>query len=98
MTSLFRTLSIGAALLAFAAICDASTVVNAAETSSQATPPKHQVRKATDIGARRHDRRHDYAVARGDDGYYEDRPVYYRPYPYALPAPFFLGLAFSPPW
>ena len=98
MTGLFRTLSIGATLLAFAAMCEASTVVNAAETSSQATPPKHQVRKATDLGARRYDRRHDYAVAHGDDGYYEDRPVYYRPYPYALPAPFFLGLAFSPPW
>jgi hypothetical protein len=98
MTSLLKTLSIGSALLALGAICDASAGVNAAETSSQATPPKHQVRKATDSGARRHDRRHDYAVARGDDGYYEDRPVYYRPYPYALPAPFFLGLAFSPPW
>jgi hypothetical protein len=49
MTGLFRTLSIGATLLAFAAMCEASTVVNAAETSSQATPPKHQVRKATDM-------------------------------------------------
>jgi hypothetical protein len=96
MTSRFKMLPIGAALLALFAICDASAVVNAAEASSQATPPKHQVRKATDIGARR--LRHDYAVVRGDDGYYEDRPVYYRPYPYALPAPFFLGLAFSPPW
>jgi hypothetical protein len=98
VTSLFKMNSIGAALLALFAICNASTVVNAAETSSQATPPKHQVSKATDIGARRHDRRHDYVVVRRDDGYYEDRPVYYRPYPYALPAPFFLGLAFSPPW
>jgi hypothetical protein len=98
MTSLFKMLSIGAAALVLAAMVDASTSANAADASSQATPPKHQVRKATDIGVRRHDRRHDYAVARGDDGYYEDRPVYYRPYPYALPAPFFLGLAFSPPW
>ena len=98
MTDRFKMLSIGAAALAFVAMVDVSTSVNAADASSQATPPKHQVRKAADIGARRHDRRHDDAVARGDDGYYEDRPVDYRPYPYALPAPFFLGLAFSPPW
>jgi hypothetical protein len=96
MTSLFKMRSIGAALLALFAICDASAVVNAAETSSQATPPKHQVGKATDIGVRRHDRRHDDAIARGDDGYYADRPVYYRPYPYALPAPFPFGIGFDP--
>jgi hypothetical protein len=97
VTSLFKTLSIGAAALAFAAMCDASAGVNATEAASQTTPSKHQIRKATNT-ARRHDRRHGYAVARHDDGYYEDRPVYYRPYPYQLPAPFFLGFAFAPPW
>jgi hypothetical protein len=29
---------------------------------------------------------------------YYARPTYYRPYPYALRAPFFLGLAFGPLW
>jgi hypothetical protein len=30
--------------------------------------------------------------------YYEDRPNYYRPYPYAAPVPFFLGFGFGPSW
>jgi hypothetical protein len=98
MTSLFKTISIGSAALALVAMFDASAVVNAADASSQATPPKHQVRKATDIGARRHDRRYVRADAPVDDGYYYDRPVTYRPYPYALPAPFFLGIEFAPGW
>jgi hypothetical protein len=95
----FKTISIGVAVLALGVMLDASAPVNAADALSQeATPPKHQMRKATDPGARRHDRRYARVVARGDEGYYYDRPVYYRPYPYPVPAPFFLGFAFAPPW
>jgi len=45
---------------------------------------------------RRHAR---YDVARyvpRPDPHYDARPVYYRPYPYAVPAPFVLG--FGPFW
>jgi hypothetical protein len=28
--------------------------------------------------------------------HYDDRPDYYRPYPYVLPVPFFLGFGFRP--
>jgi hypothetical protein len=52
---------------------------------------------ATDIGARRHARHHDAVrrVALPEPRYYA-RPVYYRPYPYGVPAPFVLG--FGPWW
>ena len=98
MAKQLQTISIGVAVLALGAMFDASAPVNAADALSQATPPKHQMRKATDPGARRRDRRYAGVVARGDEGYYYDRPVYYRPYPYPVPAPFFLGFAFAPPW
>jgi hypothetical protein len=88
---LSKAISIGVAVLALAALFDARASVNAADASSQVAPAKHQMRKATV-------RPHDRVVVRGDEGYYYDRPVYYRPYPYQLPAPFFLGLAFAPPW
>ncbi|MET0679350.1 MAG: hypothetical protein ABW175_26430 [Bradyrhizobium sp.] len=53
---------------------------------------------ATDFGAHRHHRRHHrhtvysrkYAPA------YYARPVFYRPYPYQTPVPFFLGIGFGP--
>ncbi|SDI77620.1 hypothetical protein SAMN05216338_10308 [Bradyrhizobium sp. Rc2d] len=46
---------------------------------------------------RRHARAHDIArpAARHDPGYYA-RPVYYRPYPYGVPAPFVFG--YGPFW
>lgn len=51
---------------------------------------------ATDIGARRHARHHDAVrhVA-ADERHYYARPVYYRPYPYRVPAPFVFGFG---PW
>jgi hypothetical protein len=50
---------------------------------------------STDLGARRRsDRRYAYRPA--FQPYYYDRPTYYRPYPYAVPAPFFLGFAYGP--
>jgi hypothetical protein len=47
--------------------------------------------------ARRHARHDDIArqYARHDPHYYA-RPIYYRPYPYGVPAPFVLG--FGPWW
>ncbi|MGY8639032.1 hypothetical protein RAD15_41845 [Bradyrhizobium sp. 14AA] len=47
--------------------------------------------------ARRHKRAHDIVrpAVRHDPRYYA-RPVYYRPYPYGVPAPFVLG--FGPWW
>ncbi|QOG21185.1 hypothetical protein [Bradyrhizobium sp. SEMIA] len=47
--------------------------------------------------ARRHARAHDIVrpAVRRDPRYYA-RPVYYRPYPYGVPAPFVLG--YGPFW
>jgi hypothetical protein len=89
MTNLLRAFSIGVTSLALAAMFDASAIVNATDTSSQTTPAKHQVRK---------DRRYIRAATPVDDGYYYDRPVAYRPYPYVLPAPFPFGIGFDPLW
>jgi hypothetical protein len=51
----------------------------------------------SDLNARhRHD--HRYVDRPAYQPQYYARPTYYRPYPYALPAPFFLGLAFGPLW
>jgi hypothetical protein len=52
---------------------------------------------ATDIGARRQ-HRHDDSVRRyvPSEPHYYARPIYYRPYPYGVPAPFVLG--FGPWW
>jgi hypothetical protein len=54
---------------------------------------------ATDFSARRrvrHDRH--YAYRRYDRPHYYDRPDDYRPYPYDVPVPFFLGFGFGPRW
>ena len=52
---------------------------------------------ATDLGARRYHRHHDRHVYRPQPRYYA-RPYYYRPYPYAVPAPFTFGFNFGPGW
>lgn len=53
--------------------------------------------QATDIGARRHDRKsHINRAAPPYEPHYYARPVYYRPYPYGVPAPFVFG--FGPYW
>ncbi len=52
---------------------------------------------STDLSARRHQRTYRrYAYRPSYQPYYYDRPTYYRPYPYAMPAPFFLGFAYGP--
>jgi hypothetical protein len=51
----------------------------------------------TDFSARRRYRQHTrYAYRPVAPPSYYDRPNYYRPYPYAAPVPFFLGLGFGP--
>jgi hypothetical protein len=61
----------------------------------RATP----VREATDAGPRHRTRHVQRYADRGyDPPVYDDRPVYYRPYPYVVPVPFFLGLGFGPWW
>ncbi|WP_074119189.1 hypothetical protein [Bradyrhizobium sp. AS23.2] len=48
------------------------------------------------FGAQRHARHHDVArTYPPHDPHYYARPVYYRPYPYGVPAPFVLGYG---PW
>jgi hypothetical protein len=53
--------------------------------------------RTTDIGAPRHARHHETArrIVPYEPHYYA-RPVYYRPYPYGVPAPFVFG--FGPFW
>jgi hypothetical protein len=46
----------------------------------------------------RHRHDHRYIDRAAYQPQYYGRPTYYRPYPYDLPAPFFLGLAFGPLW
>jgi hypothetical protein len=54
---------------------------------------------ATDLGARRVFRRYAYRpYAQPYYPTYYARPVAYRPYPYAVPAPFFLGFGYLPYW
>jgi hypothetical protein len=51
----------------------------------------------TDLGARRRYRHyHRYAQRPSYQAYYYDRPIYYRPYPYVAPVPFFLGFGYGP--
>jgi len=64
-------------------------------TTQSVTKPQ-----ATDIGARRHDRRpgstsSTWRAAPYEPRYYA-RPYYYRPYPYGVPAPFVFG--YGPFW
>ena len=55
--------------------------------------------QSTDISARRVHRGYVYRPAAQPyyPAYYA-RPVTYRPYPYGVPAPFFLGFAYLPFW
>src|ERR1700761_6571973 len=77
MPDAFKAIAMGALALSLATMVDASAL--AADGSAQFAPAKHQVGKSTDLSARRHYAR---AIVPLDDGYYYDRPVAYRPYPY----------------
>lgn len=84
---------------AFAGILALAGMV-ATDPAAAAPPAKSGVSAApasvsTDLSARRHQRTYRRYAYRPQP-YYYDRPTYYRPYPYAVPAPFFLGFAYSP--
>ncbi|MBR0821021.1 hypothetical protein [Bradyrhizobium liaoningense] len=66
-----------------------------ASASHRVTMPEASAGIAV-FDVRRHARPHDIArpAVRHDPRYYA-RPVYYRPYPYGVPAPFVLGYG---PW
>lgn len=55
---------------------------------------------ASDFSVHRHHKRyHRHAVqSRPFAPAYYARPIFYRPYPYQTPVPFFLGIGFGPAW
>jgi len=72
-----------------------------AAAAPRAIPQRAITSDVTDFSARRHISRHTrhHGYYRpGYRSYYYDRPVYYRPYPYASPAPFTFGIGFGPSW
>jgi hypothetical protein len=85
---------IGAIVLAFTLMFSGSAAIHSA--AAQAIVQRPQAPKPTDLAAR-HRAQH-YADHRYDRLSYDDRPEYYRPYPYVLPAPFPLGVGFGPWW
>jgi hypothetical protein len=85
---------IGAVVLAFTLTFSGSAAIHS--VAAQAIVQKPQASKATDLSARQRTQR--YIDRRYDRPSYDDRPEYYRPYPYVLPAPFPLGLGFGPWW
>jgi hypothetical protein len=88
---------IGAAILAVPLMLGSTAAINIAVAApSQTAARQSDAVKATDLGARRHDRR--YAHRPVYQPAYYGRPTYYRPYPYELPVPFFLGFGFGPLW
>jgi Ni/Co efflux regulator RcnB len=94
------TRSIGAAVLAAILMFGGPVAINsAAAESSDAAMQKPQASKSTDLGARRRIRHSThYADRRYVQPHYYDRPDDYRPYPYVVPVPFFLGFGFGPWW
>jgi hypothetical protein len=89
---------IGAAIVTAAlAVGDPAGTALAAATSKPTilTAPPSGV---TDFGARRYHRRYAYRAYDRPQPQYYDRPYYYRPYPYSVPAPFTFGFAFGPRW
>jgi hypothetical protein len=74
-----------------------SATIDPAAAASRAAMQKPQTEPSTDLSARRRTRHPlRYADRTYTQPHYEDRPDYYRPYPYVLPVPFFLGFGFGP--
>jgi len=90
---------IAAALAATFILGGSAAIGPAAAASSPAALQKPEAQKAADRSARRR-ARHPlrYAYRAYQRPHYYDRPDDYRPYPYILPAPFFLGFAYQPWW
>jgi hypothetical protein len=87
---------IGAGVLTLALMFGGSAAI-APAVAAQSAVQTPQPRQAPDLNAR-HGAAHParYADRPQVQPYYYDRPSYYRPYPYALPLPFFLGFGFQP--
>jgi hypothetical protein len=90
---------IGAAFILAAFAVAGPTAISPADAAPKA---QHAgTSSAADISAHRHlrhnHRHYGYHRPHGRS-YYYDRPVYYRPYPYAVPAPFTFGIGFGPSW
>ncbi|WP_129269896.1 hypothetical protein [Bradyrhizobium betae] len=81
--------------IALAVVVGLAAASPRASAAPRATKPEASAGTAV-FDARRHPRYDDFArpAARHDPRYYV-RPVYYRPYPYAVPAPFVFGYG---PW
>ena len=91
---------IGAVLLAATLMFGNATWSSPAGSAPlPAAVQKPHAADAIDFGAQRRNRPYRrYAYRTYDRSYYLDRPTYYRPYPYAVPVPFFLGFGFGPWW
>jgi hypothetical protein len=92
---------IGAALVAGAlAFAGPSAINQAAAAPSQTKANSSATNAATDFSARRtyRHRYHHYGYRPYDRPTYYARPIYYRPYPYSVPAPFVFGIGFGPSW
>jgi hypothetical protein len=88
-------------LVAGAFALAAPATISAATAASRTMAQRAGTAVATDFSAHRHVRRHHRHHAHYRpryQPYYYDRPVYYRPYPYASPAPFTFGIGFGPVW
>ena len=88
-----------AAAVAFAGPSLIDRASAAAKSGTQTKAQSVAGRGVTDISARRYYRR--YYHAYGYRPYYRPyyaRPYLYRPYPYAVPAPFPFGIGFGPFW
>ena len=80
-----------------------SAVEPTAAAASEATPRQPATSQqassdATDISSRRRHQLHGEAARPYYRPTYYDRPQYYRPYPYNVPAPFVFGFGFGPWW
>ena len=90
---------IGAAIAVSLAVGGPIATASAAAAFSTPTMQTADARRSVDFNARRNHRRgdrHDYRTYARPQPRYFARPYYYRPYPYAVPAPFTFGFAFSP--
>ena len=95
-----RWIGIAAGAAALALLTSASATA-AATVKPQGTKQQRLAPSVTDVGAQRRYRRHavrPYSYGRPYQRYYYARPTYYRPYPYAVPAPFVFGFGFGPYW
>jgi hypothetical protein len=90
--------SLSAAFVAIALVAAGPIAMKTAVAAPPAKTNGAGVSTATDFSAHRHHRRfHRHPVhARPYAPAYYARPVFYRPYPYQTPVPFFLGIGFGP--